>query len=127
MKQARERFKDMISHQLYETMLVDSHFSVYENKQLVKAIDDEELELYNTFILVDVPADILYTRISQDNKERTRESCNREKIDQHRAYERAIAEDLKKRCGRELIEVENIDLKKSIEKIEEKIAEEKVK
>jgi len=121
MKQAKERFKDMISHQLYETLLVDSHFSVYENKQLVKAIDDEELELYNTFILVDVPADILYTRISQDNKERTREGCDRSKIGQHRAYEKSVAEDLKKRCNIELIEVENVDLEKSIEKIEERI------
>jgi adenylate kinase len=127
MKQARERFQDMISRQLYETILVDSHFSVYENKKLVKAIDDEEIELYNTFILVDVPTDILHSRISQDNKERTRESCDRKKIHQHRTYERAIAEEVKKRCGRELIEVENMDLKETVKKIEERIIETKVK
>jgi adenylate kinase len=121
MQQAKERFRKIIASQLYDILLVDNHFSVYENKQLVKAIDDEELALYDTLILVEVPIDILHKRISQDNKERTRESCDKEKIVQHRSYERSVAEELKKRYKRQLIEIENIDLKKAIEEIQEKI------
>ncbi|MEI6774128.1 MAG: AAA family ATPase [bacterium] len=123
MRQAKEKFRNIISHQIYETLLVDSHFSVYENKKLVKAIDDEDLELYTTFILVEVPIDLLHERISQDNKERTRESCDKEKIQQHGVYERTIAEDLKQRCNIALIEIENIDLERTIEKIQEKTEE----
>lgn len=121
MQQAKERFKKVIASQLYETLLVDNHFSVYENKQLVKAIDDEDLALYDAFVLVEVPVDILHERISQDNKERTRESCDREKIAQHRSYERSVAEEVKKKWKKEVIEVENINLKETIEKIQGKI------
>lgn len=118
MKEAKERFRKVIASQLYETLLVDNHFSVYENKQLVKAIDDEELALYDTFVLVEVPVDILHTRIGKDNKERTRESCDREKILQHSVYERSVAEEMKKKWKKEVIEVENINLKETIEKIQ---------
>lgn len=121
MKQAREKFTALVASKLYEILLVDSHFSVYENKKLVRAIDDEELELYDTFILVEVPVDILHTRIWQDSKQRTRESCDKEKITEHSIYERGVAYDIKKRYNRELIEVENIDLEKAIEKVEESI------
>lgn len=121
MKEAKERFRKMIARQLYETLLVDNHFSVYENKKLVKAIDEEDLELYDTFILVDVPTDILYTRISQDSKQRTNESCDREKIEQHRAYERSIAEELRNKSNISFMEIENIELAKSIERIQRSI------
>ena len=121
MQQAKERFRKVLASKLYDTLLVDNHFSVYENKHLVKAIDDEELALYDTLILVEVPIDILHERISQDKKERTRESCDREKIVQHSRYERSIAEEVKKKWKRELIEVENINLERTIEKIQEKI------
>jgi adenylate kinase len=121
MKQAKEKFTALVASQLYEILLVDSHFSVYENKKLVRAIDDEEIEFYDTFILVEVPVDILHKRISQDSKQRTRESCDKEKIAQHSIYERSIAHDIKQRCNREVIEVENIDLGKAIKKVEESI------
>ncbi len=121
MQQANERFRKIVASQLYDTLLVDNHFSVYENKQLVKAIDDKDIGLYDTFILVEVPVDILHERISQDTKERTRESCDREKIVQHSRYERSVAEQVKERSKRELIEIENIDLEKAIEEIQEKI------
>jgi adenylate kinase len=121
MQQANERFRKIVASQLYDTLLVDNHFSVYENKQLVKAIDDKDIGLYDTFILVEVPVDILHERISQDTKERTRESCDREKIVQHSRYERSVAEQVKERSKRELIEIENIDLEKAIGEIQEKI------
>lgn len=121
MQKAKERFKEVIASEIYDILLVDNHFSVYESNQLVKAIDDEDLALYDTFVFVDVPIDILHSRIAQDSKERTTQSCDKEKILQHSIYERTVAEDLKQRYNIELIEVENIDLTRSIEKIQERI------
>ena len=121
LQEAKKKFRDIVTSELYDILLVDNHFSVYENKQLVKALDDEDIALYDTFILVNVPADILHTRISQDNKQRTRESCDKEKMVHHSIYERKIAEEIKKKWNIDLIEVENIDLHESIKEVQKRI------
>ncbi|MEI8091550.1 MAG: hypothetical protein WCG98_04930 [bacterium] len=123
MDTARKRFEYTIEQELYDILLIDNHFSVYQNQELVRAIDDEELALYDKFILMEVPSDTLYQRVVNDKKERIMETFDIQKIIKHSEYERAVAFDFKHRFNIELLTLENVNLDDTITKIKNFIYE----
>lgn len=119
MKETIKKFEDIVSWHIYDLLLVDNHFSVYQNQKLEKAINDEEIKMYDKFILIEVPREILYQRIVNDKKERILEAFDINNIIRHSEYEREVAFNLVKRLNIELLNIQNIDLKNTIDNITE--------
>lgn len=122
MGKAKEMFIQLISSEIYDMLLIDNHFSVYQDNKLVQAIDDDEAIYYDKFVLIEVPSNILRERILQDNKQRIKEAFQVSKIEDHLKYERSVAINLKQRLWLDFYMVQNIILSDTIQKIKEFIS-----
>jgi len=114
LKETHQRLFDLSYDK--DLILVDTHFSTYRKNWLQKATEDE-ISFYKKLILINLPVDILVSRIKKDKKERLKNSIDTEKVKNHLYIENVTAKELSKKTWKELLIIENRDLKESVLKI----------
>lgn len=114
---AKQEMNNIIISQIYDTFILDAHYSIYKWNQIQKSIDDSIVNEYDRFILIESdPQDILQ-RITHDTKERIFESFTIVDIQKHMQIEKQIAKEVSDFAQKPLVIIKNDILAKAIQEV----------
>lgn len=114
---AQQEMHNIIISQIYDTFILDAHYSIYKWDQIQKSIDDSIVNEYDRFILIEADPQDIVQRITNDAKERIFESFTIVDIQKHMQIEKQIAKEVSDFAQKPLVIIKNDILGKAIQEV----------